>query len=457
MKKSIHIVQLALLGALLIQTPGCTTSKSLMKDGYAYSDAGMHQEAVNSFKQSLERKYQNVESRKGLKVSGQQVLNAMLTDFDVADQNGVKREAVYAFRACTEFVAEAKEFGVDLTIGSAYFDRYSDNEGLYLAGLYSDGMTLLEQEDFKSAKLRFDEILLLAPGYKDVSDLQEMSVLEPKYRRANQLMGEGYFRDAYWEYQAISSQDASYRDVTTRSMEAMEKGQFVLAMLPFENSSFEPFVEHRIEAYTLNSLINLNNPFLRVVDRHNLDLIFAEQDFSTSGAINDATAVEVGNLTGADAIMIGQVIDFRVEQGRGRRVPVDAFEKYEVTVRGEDGKESTEIRYHPVTYYEYINSNSVYVSFLLKMLDIETSEVLVSEVFEQQFGDAVHWAEFERDFKNLVPVDNEGEPCTDRGPVNDFRNLFEKRRELMSIDQIINDSYREVANSVAYRVDDYLR
>ncbi|MCL2833690.1 MAG: penicillin-binding protein activator LpoB [Treponema sp.] len=51
----------------------------------------------------------------------------------------------------------------------------------------------------------------------------------------------------------------------------------------------------------------VNEHKFRVVDRHNLDIIRAEQQFQLSGEVDDATAVSIGNLIGAAFVITGSI------------------------------------------------------------------------------------------------------------------------------------------------------
>ncbi len=455
MKKSIHIAEMVLLGALIIQLSGCTTSKSLMKDGYSYSEAGMHQEAVDSFKASLTRKSSNVDARTGLKTSAQRVLDRLLDDYNQADMSANDADAVYRYLDSENFLNEIKAYNIELFIPNHYKRSFEKNRTSFLGRLYDEGMTFLDGEDFDQAQARFDEILNIDPEYRDVKSLKGTSVMEPKYRAANELMEQRRYREAYALYDAVTRRDASYKDAYERREEALQAGRFVLAVLPFENSSLEPNVEKRIHAYAVNNLVGSSNPFLKVVDRQNLDEIIAEQDFSLSGLANDASAVEVGNLTGAHAILLGQVIDFRVDPGQLRMTHIEAYESYSESVLQDDGSKKDITKYRPVRYMDYTNKNRVFVSFMIKLLDLETSEILVSEVVEREIGDDIHWASYKGSLKNLVPKVNY-KPSTSRAAINDLRSLFDQRSDLISIDQLVNSAYQEVGAMIATRVDAYL-
>jgi len=62
--------------------------------------------------------------------------------------------------------------------------------------------------------------------------------------------------------------------------------------------------EYALEELT-TQFVNVRK--FRVVDRHNLDVIRAEQQFQLSGEVDDETAVSIGHLIGAAYVITGTI------------------------------------------------------------------------------------------------------------------------------------------------------
>lgn len=441
-----------LLCVVLISS--CTTSKSLMKDGLKYQQTGMNLEAVNAFKSSLSKNMNNMVSREGLERAGQSVLNGYLDEFNRNAMMNRTKESVYAFKKAQSFNAEVKKFGVDLTIPDHYYQSYASTEESYLSGRYEEGIAKLEVDDFIGSKAIFDEILSIHPGYRDVESLKGTSVLEPKYRRALEEMDQGEFRRAYYTFDNILK-TSSYKDAGTLRKQCIEQGTFVMAILPFENHTGQPSASGKVQAYALDRLVNMNNPFLRVVDRQNLNQVLAEQNFSLSGVIDGNTAVEVGNLVGAKALLIGEVMDYREEMGKMRRVQMNGYESYTIKEKGEDGQEKISTRYKPVVYNQYSDKNRVSLSFHMKLISLETGEVLLSDVIEKQFNDEIAFATYNGDSNKLFPQVN-GRPDVSKSAMTNLQGLMTARTELQSIGYLSNQAYVQAAEDLSRRIEEYL-
>ncbi|MDR3138437.1 MAG: CsgG/HfaB family protein [Treponema sp.] len=62
------------------------------------------------------------------------------------------------------------------------------------------------------------------------------------------------------------------------------------------------------------TLFLVNSKKYRVVDRRDLDIIRAEQNFHLSGEVDDDTAVSIGHLIGAAIVITGRIISYDIAQ-----------------------------------------------------------------------------------------------------------------------------------------------
>jgi hypothetical protein len=91
----------------------------------------------------------------------------------------------------------------------------------------------------------------------------------------------------------------------------------------------------------------------------------------------------------------------------------------------------------------------------VKLLHLETSEVLISEVIERELADEVNWATYSGNVNRLFPAKDD-KPLTSRSLVNNLRSMFDARTELSSVEQLLNQSYDRIGDTVASKVDSYL-
>ncbi|MBL7942262.1 MAG: hypothetical protein JNM00_05830, partial [Flavobacteriales bacterium] len=296
--------------------------------GQKQEAAGLVKEAANSYYTALQRKRDNIDAQIGMKKTGQLVLNELLNEFAKTKNFGTAKEAVYSFHTARDYRDKIKSVGVDLQLAEFYFSDYENVKSTYLLQLYEEGTQLLEDQKFQEAENRFNEIRKLDPNYKDAQELGDIAYIEPLYAEALLAFQAGEYRKAYSNFDKVVSRKADYKDAKAKQSESLKLGTFTIALLPYENATGQQGMDAKMNAYTLEALTNIKDPFLKVVDREHMQAILQEQKLQLSGVINEQTAVEVGNLVGAQAILTGTVLSFDQNNGRLKTTERDAYESY---------------------------------------------------------------------------------------------------------------------------------
>jgi len=441
-----------LLFTTIVLVTSCQTSKHFTKLGAKQEEAGLVNEAANSYYTALTKKRNNVDAQIGLKKNGQLVLNNLLSEFSRNSSFGSKKDAVYSFHTARDYRDKVRGVGIELLLADFYVTDYEKAKSAYLADLYNEGTTLLEQEKYKDAETKFNEIKKLDPNFKDAQDLGEMAVLEPLYIAGNAEFNLGHYRAAYGYYNQISSKKITYKDVNDLKKKCIEKGRYTVALLPFNNATTTPGLDARISAYALEALTNINDPFLRVVDRENMAAILQEQKLQLSGVIDDATAVEVGELVGAQAILTGTVINYNVKTGLMRPVQRNAYASYSVKKLNEvDGKYYFETRYKPTTYTEYFNNSSCTIGFQYKLINLSTGEILQTEILNKTANDEILYARYEGNANELFPASTNG---VNMNP-NDrqaLMTMLNGRQTLKTGEELSNNLLIDIGNQLSKQI-----
>ena len=215
-------------------------------------------------------------------------------------------------------------------------------------------------------------------------------------------------------------------------------------------------VSSKVQAYAMTALTETNDPFLKVVDRENLQRILEEQRLSLSGVLDEQTAVRVGNLMGAQAVLMGTLVDYREEAGELKRSTRDGYESYRVEqINKETGEKYFVTKYKPVRYSEFYQENKVYLSFNYRLVSLETGEVLVSKVVDRQEEDHMYYADYQGNRDLLFPARNGVVDPTERAR-RDLRGLLSAPREVKSVAALSQQAVRTASNSLAQAVQQEL-
>lgn len=447
MRSHPHILCVLAVAVLL---GACSGSKAYTKKADKLDVAGLYAEAADMYLQAAQRNKKNVEAKIGLKKTGQQLLNDKLsTFFKQVAMGGVRGDAVASYLDAKAYVDRVAYTGVVLEIPDHYKADFEKVKGEHLVDLYNEGQALFEKEEFAGAEKVFARIAKLEPNYKDASSLQSVAYLEPLYRAGKGELESGNYRKAYASFTQVMDKNGAYKDTNALRQEALTKGQFNVAVLPFTANKQQSGLASKVQAHAMTALIDAKDPFLKVVDRENLERILEEQRLSLSGVVDEQTAVRVGNLMGAQAVLMGDVVSYQELPGQVRKSTKDGFESYRVQqVNKETNEKYFVTRYKPVRYTEFYQENSVVLSLNYRLVSLETGEVLLSKVVEKQAKDHAYYASYDGNRDALLPMLNGQVDLRDNAR-RDMRTLLGASREVKPVASLLTEVLGATASTMA--------
>ena len=435
----------------------CHNSKHFYKIGVKQELGGLVSEAAESFYTALQRSRTNVDAQIGMKRTGQLVLNNMLNDFAKQRNFGDHKSAVYAFHQARNYRDRIQSVGVSLLLGDFYEKDYQESKSIYLKNLYDEGNKLLEEKKFAEAEKRFSEIKQLDPGYKDAGDLGDVAYLEPLYQHGRSAMALEHYREAYEQFEKVIGRKSTYKDASALRKECIEKGRFTIALVDFKNASGTPGMEAKIAAYTLDALTSSKDPFIHVVDRDNLQNIINEQHLQMTGIIDENTAVAVGELVGAKAILTGTVLSYSEKKGTLRSKQREGYTTYQERLLNKtDGKYYMQTMYRPCNYTEYYNSNSSVVSFQYKLTNIKTGEIIATEIIEKTLNDEVIYGRFDGDVNTLWPA-GQGGPNLNQNDRRALQSMMNARQDVKTSGELSNTLFNQISAQMTGAIDNAIK
>lgn len=435
---------------------GCNSSRALTKKAVKLEAAGMTAEAAEKYYWALRKKNTNVDAQIGLKQAGQFVLNKHLNEFVTAKNFGEKSTAVSKYQDAVAYYNKVKRIGVSLQFPAQYEADYAEVKMSYLDDLYAEATGYLEDENYNYAQSVFKKITNLDQNYRDASELQNIAYVEPLYRQGIQALQSERYRTAYHAFERILYR-MNYKDVVELENEALIEGSFPIAILPFENGTTTTGVNATISAYALTALSEIDDPFLKIVDRDNLQMILHEQQLGMSGIYNEQSALNVGELTGAKAILTGTVLTYKVDRGRYYPTEKNGYEKYQVKkTNASTGVETWVTKYKKVKYTEHYGKRSVRLSVQLKLISLTTGEILFTDIFDQSLQDEVSYVEYKGKKSKLYPAKTDG-VNTSNSAYKSLQRKIKSRRNLKSETELANGLYQDEANFVRTNIERILR
>ncbi len=433
---------------LSIAFVSCNGSKSLTKKAQKLETAGMVNEAASYYYQALKKKRSNVDAQIGMRTNGQLVLNEKLSDFTKKKNFGTKKEAVYSYQEALAYYDDISNLGVKLTLGEIYQQDYESVKSDYMSDLYDEGTTLLEAENYKLAEEKFKEISNLDPNFKDTESLKDIAYLEPLYASGVTFLEEGRYRSAHTNFEKVLARNSTYKEALVLKTEALETGRYTMAILPFDNATLNQGLDAKVSAYALEALTSINDPFLRIVDRQHLETILEEQQLGMSGIIDEETAVNVGELLGAHALVSGTILEFSSSLGKKRSQSKDGYEQYKVEkVNPETKVKYYETKYRKTQYKEYSSRNTALITFQYKVISLKTGEVLLTRIVDKEVSDEARYISYDGEKSKLYPAKSSGVNLNNSARKN-LQAMFTAKQQPKSTTELSNELFDTVSTQM---------
>lgn len=434
----------------------------MFKQGQELEDAGLYEQAANAYMESLQRDDENIEALIALKSTAQLVLNEKYSTFFRAVQSGDDEIAVKNYVAAENFRERLKQFNIQIERPVGYESDYIRVSEKYCNKKYQEGRAALGNKDYESAEFAFLEIRNLNPDFKDVSELLRLSQAQPKYNLAIEAYDNRSYRQAYYLFEELEQIHGTFENSSTLKATCLRNGQFGLGILSFQNHSSQSGVEALISSKITRQLQNRSDPFLKLIDRSMISEITEEQIRAMSGLSDPRSAAEAGKIVGAKAILVGDLIDVSIEQGRSQRSRQPGYTSRTVRRTNSEGKHYNETVYSKVWYYYTEQESRVSAVFQFKLIDVSTGAILTTNAVNITKEDKVQYAFYNGDTRNLymgewasIDEDKAGDRVLNSySNKRQLDNLLSARKELQSIEELKEALYSGISQKVANEIYD---
>ena len=429
----------------------CNGSKAFVKRGEKMEEVGLMRQAADYYFTAVLKDRSNPDAIVSLQRAGQWVLNEKIDRFEQAHLAGDRPAAVLVYEDALQYLERVKRAGVQLLILESAKSAFQQVRHAHLEALYAQGMEALENEQFDSAQEAFDEVVRLDPEFEDAAKWSHIAYCEPRYRQAKVHFEGGEWRSAHQLFSEVIARDSDFKEAQNLREETLSNGLFTIALLPFENGTNRSGLDSKFRSYVEQALMQSSDPFLEVVDRENQALILQEQQLALSGVLNSNSAIEVGELLGAQTLLKGQVVNCEVVTSNFQREDKQGYESYRVARITEEGKKVYDKKYRPVPYREVSANRQVRITFRVTLISLETGQNVMSEMLSAETFDSVRFAEYGGDHNNVFPSNKIG--GVNRMGKRGLEALLNARKTLSEESVMVNNTVEVLTGDIRNQIE----
>jgi len=228
------------------------------------------------------------------------------------------------------------------------------------------------------------------------------------YDRALEFEQQKLWGNTYLWFKALDQVDPVYRDVANKVAQTREKlvdrATLKIAILELEAPKTAPDSGSIVSGSIVTRLVKLGRRDLKVIEREALQSIIKEISIGQAGVLDVETAKEIGKIAGIDVILVGRVLQYKVDQNEAegrktvtvqvgtRTVPNPAYEIHAAEVR-EGRKKSSDPApvptiqepVHQLFTYRVGTVTAIgYVSVSFRLVGVERGEIMLAEKIDDQ-------------------------------------------------------------------------
>ncbi len=423
-----------------------TAQKKILKQAAKLEKAGLYQDASERYMDALYKNSTSLPGRDGLRRTGQKILDDMLADYFKARNTGELQKALKAYEDAEFYKERISYFKVELNIPDYYERDYQQDREDLLGGWYDEAQQASAEGRFDAAKSLYTQILSVDPDYKDALELRDATSTAPYFRKGVEAFESANYKLAWQQFKEIRRDDANYNAVKNYQQKIIEELRLTMSILPAQTNFHKS--EWKLRSNIIAQVSQLKSPFIKLVDRENLDLIIEEQKLGLTGFVDEKTAARVGQIVGAQSVLVTKVVNYNYSKG-------NLVETEKVAYSGNSGFTSDISRFRPVKYQEFSQSSTMQVSVQYQLISSETSEVLAADVIHEELSDEMVYAEYRGDYNKLYPA--KGELIYRTGKERqDFLALFGSKREVASKKDLDFKIQTLVATKMASSLNEFL-
>lgn len=451
---SLRTITILIISSFLLSS--CTGYRYFLKKGRNYSEAGLDEQAVQYYYNALRKNPAKLKGRVEAEQIAQQALNKLLDDFYFAYGKEDYKEAVYLYVDAEHVIDLMQKVDVPLNYPKHYAGYFEESKAIYTGELLEEGQELMQSKRYVEAEQRFAEILDLVPENTEVAELKENAVLENLYHKALSYFEKGKYRQAYYAFEDLAHLDPNYKDTRQFQEQALKQSLFTVAINKVEDRTYHHNIAENLKAQIISRLSNTGDPFLKLVNKENYNLLVAEQQQGMTGLFDESTVAEAGKLLGVQALLDVVLLEVNLDEQPVKAYSQKGFEKRILKKKGPEGETKFETTYQPVYYYTHNGHSSAEVRFQVTLFSTETGEILLSEYLSLEDHDAVSYASYKGNHKNLYPSDR-GNHVLTGSAYYDLQRKLNAKRNLTSLDKLLSSIYNKAGAEVTDEILVYHR
>jgi len=433
----------------------CDSSLKFIQIADKVATEGNYSDAADNYYTAFFINPKNTKAKLGLQKNAQIVLDAKFSAFGKHVVSGDNEDALRQYNYCKDYFNHLKNIGIDLNWLTLYDQLYEETKQEFIGKQYDIGLGLINENKFDKAELAFDRILEFDSSYKNISVLRIQSVVEPLYYQGLKYLEVKNYKAAHKVFGQVASFDKTYKQTMQLLNESLQKASLPIAAILVSKKTFTNQEDSSFYQLLLDRLRNSKNPFLKIIDRNNLENQLKEKAFEINEIIDAETASKAGKLIGAKYFLLIDINEVIFDEMKPTTTIETAYESFSQRVVNETGDAQSVIKFKKVNYKETKQYRKVAAKVFYQLVSVQSGQIVSSEVFSDEAFDVHVYARFDGNKDNLYPSLPAGN-FMPTAPKEWTDKFYELNRNIASQQSLANKTYETISLKIIDDINLYM-
>lgn len=366
----------------------CSPHKRTLAEARSLSEAGLQKDAFDRYLAVYQQDPRKTEALIGLRETSRSLVNRYYSEVQMLKGQENYLRALDALADADNFVNQYRWLDLQRPF-------FADNlrEEIHKAlgrQNYQLAEDAVRRERWEEATSFLNTARRYDRNMEEIVYLERMIRILPDYRKGEKAMELGLWQEAYVFFERVSQIDADFGNVLGLMDECVERARITATTIHITRSNEPTATDRSIMTSVKENILDLKNPFVRLVVRDDLDYLLDEQRASMSGAFDESAVVEAGRLIGANYVILGELLRFDLKTEIISETRQKAYAGRNILAR-------------KVEYVERRSRQSLDAVYRYYLVRTETGEVVAAENIPFYSEEELHWAEYNGDHTSLHP------------------------------------------------------
>ena len=369
------------------------SQNKLLRAASKLEKAEQYEAAFAKYVSAMHQNNTKETTRSSITRTSKKIIDKWLSDYFILS-NTEDYEKV--FQLIDQFENHKKQleyFNISSTIPARYEKDFDEKKDSILEYWYNKALYYINENRYELAESYFEKISKIEANYKDIAakklELKTTSV----FGDAITAYKQNKITEAWKLFDKLPSTHPNYTEVSNYKAKIIK--DYALSMSVITAKPDTQDKESQLRNSIIASISQLNNPFIVLVDRNNMQAVIEEQKLGLSGIIDETTAAQVGKLIGAKTVLLIKVISDDFVEGVQQEFTKTAYQSQRVNGL---------TQYQPVNYKEYLKTDTLITTLQFQLINTETGQILLADVVEHAQKEIVNYATYNGNYQNLYPA-----------------------------------------------------